>query len=128
MKRETLGWTIAGAVEPIGFFNSFSPSIADIQTQHSQSAAGIAGLRAGYLPALGLSLALGVGLSLLAKSPVPFLASAASSAYMVHSYEMALPQGTRLLDRWDVPLTPAPVQPPQTSNWPWLSPSGQQVL
>lgn len=104
-QRELIGWTIVAAVEPTGFFNSFNPSIWDIKSgvvanSADQTAQNVARLRSGYTPALVLSLALGAGLSFLADSAVPFLAAAASSAYMVHAYEMALPGEHRLLGSW----------------------------
>jgi len=130
MRKDVIAYTLIAAIEPSGFANAFNPSMHEIKSQvvtadPAQMAANIAGLRAGYGPALALSLALGLGLSFLAKSPVPLLATAASSAYMIHSYEMALPAGSRLGDPvaqlFNAPAAAPAIQPWSSAGRAWLA-------
>ena len=93
--RDTLDQSVLSAVACAGFFNLFSPNFAEVRA--NQSDADLLHLRESYRPAVATSLFLGLGLSLLAHSPLPIVAAGATSMAMVGIYEHALPPDRRLL-------------------------------
>ena len=79
------------------FWSGFLPSLFTIATFSGGDEAKVAHtkkwIRRGELQAIGLSLALGAGASVLAKEPWPLLGSAAMCIYLAYQYEHALKQG-----------------------------------
>lgn len=80
------------------FWSGFLPSLFTIATfsggSDEKAAHTKKWIRRGEAQAIGLSLALGAGASVLAREPWPLLGSAAMSAYLMLQYEHALRQGT----------------------------------
>lgn len=80
------------------FWSGFLPSLFTIATFSGGDAEKVAHtkkwIRRGEVQAIGLSLALGAGASVLAREPWPLLGSAAMCAYLACQYEHALRQGT----------------------------------
>ena len=98
---ELIALTLLAAAETAHSFSSYLPSYFTIK---SFALAGdgpdvqrkVTDLRSGYVPASIFGMALGAVVSMLAKSPLPFLATIASAGVMIALYEGALPSDMRL--------------------------------
>jgi hypothetical protein len=89
--------SIFTAAETAHAFSAFMPSHFTIKTfalegDPAAVAVKLENLRSGYLPATLFGLLLGGVVSVLARSPLPLLASLGASAVMVLNYELAIPQ------------------------------------
>ena len=80
------------------FWSGFLPSLFTIATFSGGDDAKVAHtkkwIRRGEVQAIGLSLALGAGASVLSGEPWPLIGSAGMCAYLAYQYEHALRQGT----------------------------------
>jgi hypothetical protein len=88
---ESIGLTILTIAEVPNFFSGLLPSLFTIGTfADEESAETEYWIRRGEINAAGLSLALGLGSSLISKSPLPFVGSIAMCAFLIYHYETAL--------------------------------------
>jgi hypothetical protein len=80
------------------FWSGFLPSLFTIATFSGGDEAKVAHtkkwIRRGEVQAIGLSVALGAGASVLAKEPWPLMGTLAMCAYLIWQYEHALRLGT----------------------------------
>ncbi len=105
MKERTLRiaeWSALSALGAAGFFQCFSPNLHEIKTEitsgtDSSIADKLDQLRDSYVKAGLWSGVLGIVSSIIAESPIPFLATTATSGAMVATYETALPPNYQLL-------------------------------
>lgn len=91
---EAIGLTILTIAEVPNFFSGLLPSLFTIghfSTDESDEAC--YWIRRGEINALGLSLALGVGASMISKSWFPFIGCVGMSAFLMYHYEHALRHG-----------------------------------
>ncbi len=101
MDRDTIALSAVAAAESAHAYSSFLPSTFTVKAFTLDSNSGdvakkVAQLRSGYLPATIFSIALGTGLSLVARSWAPVAFSAVAAAGMVTLYERNLPAEMRL--------------------------------
>ena len=91
---ESIGLTILTIAEVPNFFSGLLPSLFTIgHFSSDESAEAVYWIRRGEVNALGLSLALGMGASLLSHSAWPFIGCVAMSAFLMYHYEHALRHG-----------------------------------
>ncbi len=91
---EAIGLTILTIAEVPNFFSGLLPSLFTIgHFAEDESSEAIYWIRRGEVNALGLSLALGVGASLISHSYWPFIGCVAMSAFLMYHYEHALRNG-----------------------------------
>ncbi len=101
MDSNIIALSLLTAGEQAHSFSAYLPSHFTIRnwvldgTKEKQDA-NISNLRSGYIPSLIFGLGLGGVVSYIAKSPLPFIFSAATAAAMVMLYEQALPADKRL--------------------------------
>jgi hypothetical protein len=101
---ETIALAIITIAEVPNFFSGLLPSLFTIgHFSNDESEESIYWIRRGEINALGLSLALGLGSSLLSKSAAPFIGSVLMSAFLIYHYETALRsgQGNSITDQRD---------------------------
>lgn len=84
-----LGLAILAAAEVPNFLAGMMPSLMTIRT-FADDPEQIRALRRGELVGSALALGVGLGASLIANSPVPFIASAAVLAVLLYEYEKAM--------------------------------------
>lgn len=95
INAQSIGLTILTIAEVPNFFSGLLPSLFTIgHFADDESSDALYWIRRGEINALGLSLALGLGASLLSKSPAPFIGCVAMSAFLMYHYEHALKHGT----------------------------------
>lgn len=91
---EAIGLTILTIAEVPNMFSGLLPSLFTIgHFSSDESAEAIRWIRRGEINALGLSLALGFGASLISRSAYPFVGCVAMSAFLMYHYEYALRHG-----------------------------------
>jgi hypothetical protein len=94
---EVTALTVLTVAEIPNFWSGFLPSLFTIATFSGGDAEKVAHTRAwirrGELQAAGLSLALGIGASALAKEPWPLLGTMGMIVYLAWQYECALKKG-----------------------------------
>lgn len=91
---EAIGLTILTIAEVPNMFSGLLPSLFTIgHFSTDESAEAIRWIRRGEVNALGLSLALGLGASLVSKSWLPFVGCVGMSAFLMYHYEYALRHG-----------------------------------
>lgn len=98
---ELIALTLLAAAETAHSFSSYLPSYFTIKSfalsgDNQEVCQKVSDLRSGYVPASIFGIALGAVVSMLAKSPLPFVATIASAGVMIMLYEGALPQDMRL--------------------------------
>jgi hypothetical protein len=95
---ENVALTVLVIAEIPNFWSGFLPSLFTIATFSGGDEAKVAHtkkwIRRGELQAIGLSVALGAGSSLLARQPWPLIGTLAMCAYLAWQYEHALRLGT----------------------------------
>lgn len=84
-----LGLAILAAAEVPNFLAGMMPSLMTIRT-FADDPEQLAALRRGELVGSILSLAVGLGASLVAESPLPLLASSGVLAVLLYEYEKAM--------------------------------------
>lgn len=94
---EITALTVLVVAEIPNFWSGFLPSLFTIATFSKGDQAKMdhtkRWIRRGEIQAMGLSVALGVGASLLAAEPWPFLGTLGMVAYLLYQYEHALKLG-----------------------------------
>lgn len=91
---EAVGLTILTIAEVPNFFSGLLPSLFTIgHFSTDESAEAIRWIRRGEVNALGMSLALGLGASLITHNAMPFFGCMAMSAFLMYHYEYALKNG-----------------------------------
>ena len=97
---QTLALSLLTAGEMAHSWSAFLPSRFTVRalvlSGDGKQEKNIKDLRSGYIPALTFGLALGGVVSYIAKSPLPFLFSAATGAIMLVLYEQGLPKEMQL--------------------------------
>ncbi len=101
MNRELIPLTLLTAAESAHAFSAWMPSWFTIKTfalegDPAAVSQKLSNLRSGYLPSMTFSLGLGALVSILARHPLPLLASAVTAGFMIWQYERALPERMRL--------------------------------
>lgn len=89
MTGAQLGLAILSAAEVPNFLAGMMPSLMTIRT-FADDPEQLRALRRGEVVGSALSLAVGLGASLIAGSPIPFIASAAVLAVLLYEYEKAM--------------------------------------
>lgn len=89
MNTAQLGLAILAAAEVPNFLAGMMPSLMTIRT-FADDPEQIAALRRGEVVGSVLSLAVGLGASLVSESPVPMLASGAVLGVLLYEYEKAM--------------------------------------
>lgn len=89
MNTAQLGLAILAAAEVPNFLAGMMPSLMTIRT-FADDPEQIAALRRGEVVGSALSLAVGLGASLVSESPVPLLASTAVLGVLLYEYERAM--------------------------------------
>lgn len=89
MTGADLGLTILAAAEVPNFLAGMMPSLMTIRT-FADDPEQLRALRRGEVVGSALSLAVGLGASLVAESPAPMLASVAVLAVLLYEYERAM--------------------------------------
>ena len=112
--REIAEWSALAALGAAGFFNMFTPSTFDIKHELAEhdGRRTLRDLRSSYLQAAIPSGILAGIVSVVAGSPVPILATAATSGLMVGIYESAVDEGERLICLHRTPRIPHEIAPP----------------
>jgi hypothetical protein len=91
---ESIGLTILTIAEVPNFFSGLLPSLFTIgHFSTDESAEAVYWIRRGEVNALGLSLGLGLGASLISKSWMPLVGCVAMSGFLMYHYEHALRHG-----------------------------------
>lgn len=91
---ESIGLTILTIAEVPNFFSGLLPSLFTIgHFSTDESSEAIYWIRRGEVNALGLSIGLGVGASLISKSWMPLVGCIGMSAFLMYHYEHALRNG-----------------------------------
>lgn len=91
---ESIGLTILTIAEVPNFFSGLLPSLFTIgHFAEDESSEAIYWIRRGEVNALGLSLGLGIGASLISHSWWPFIGTVAMSGFLMFHYEYALRNG-----------------------------------
>lgn len=91
---EAIGLTILTIAEVPNFYSGLLPSLFTIgHFSSDESGEAIYWIRRGEINALGLSIGLGVGASLLSKSWWPLIGTVLMSAFLMYHYEHALKHG-----------------------------------
>lgn len=91
---ERIGLTILTIAEVPNFFSGLLPSLFTIgHFSTDESSEAVYWIRRGEINALGLSLALGLGASMISKSWLPFAGCLAMSGFLMYHYEHALRHG-----------------------------------
>jgi hypothetical protein len=115
---EITALTVLVIAEIPNFWSGFLPSLFTIATFSKGDAEKMEHtrhwIRRGEVQAIGLSIALGIGASLLASEPWPFVGTLAMVAYLLYQYEHALKVGQDSglgLDMDHPEQAPAPVGP-----------------
>jgi hypothetical protein len=91
---EAIGLTILTIAEVPNFFSGLLPSLFTIgHFSTDESSEAVYWIRRGEVNALGLSLGLGLGASLITRSPLPFIGCIGMSAFLMYHYEHALRNG-----------------------------------
>jgi hypothetical protein len=90
--------TVLTIAEVPNMYSGLLPSLFTISTFSGGDAGKVAHtrrwIRHGEIQATGMAIALGIGASVLAESPYPFLGTLAMCSYLVYQYERALRKGT----------------------------------
>lgn len=89
MSPQQLGLVILAASEVPNFMAGLLPSLFTIQT-FSDDPAKVKALRRGEIVGGALALGVGVGASLVAESPWPFVACAVIFGVLIYEYERAI--------------------------------------
>jgi hypothetical protein len=93
MNPQQLGLVILSAAEVPNFLAGMMPSLFTIRTFAGEADPDkIAALRRGEIVGSAMALAVGLGASLVADSPAPFLACSATLAVLLYEYERAIRQ------------------------------------
>lgn len=94
---EITALTVLTVAEIPNFWSGFLPSLFTIATFSGGDAEKVrhtrAWIRRGEMQAAGLSIALGIGASILAEEPWPILGTLGMIAYLAWQYECALKKG-----------------------------------
>jgi hypothetical protein len=91
---ESIGLTILTIAEVPNFFSGLLPSLFTIgHFSSDESGEAVYWIRRGEVNALGLSLALGAGASMISKSWWPMVGCIGMSAFLMYHYEHALRNG-----------------------------------
>lgn len=91
MNAQTLGLTLLAADSVPNFLAGMMPSLFTIRTFAGQRDPDkMAALRRGELVGSAMALTAGLGASLVADSPAPFLACAGYLAWILYEYERAI--------------------------------------
>lgn len=91
---ESVALTILTIAEVPNFWSGFLPSLFTIgHFSSDESSEAVYWIRRGEANALGLSITLGVGASLISKSWLPLLGTLAMSGFLMYQYEHALRHG-----------------------------------
>lgn len=111
------GFSLLTAGEALHSWSSFMPSAFTannwvLDGSDGEIADKVVMWRKGYRPALAISLGLGLGVSLISRSAVPFLAALIADVLMAVTYEHILPAQYRL----------------NLSDWPAFLVTGQSPL
>jgi hypothetical protein len=101
-KSQLLALTLLTAAETAHSFSAFLPSYFTIRTfaldgDPVSVERKLKNLRSGYLPSVTFGLVLGSVVAFIAKHPLPLVAAAVTSAFMVWQYERAIPAEYRLV-------------------------------
>jgi hypothetical protein len=91
---ESIALTLLVIAEVPNMFSGLLPSLFTIGTFTDDSDADtLYWIRRGEVNALGLSLTLGLGASIISKQAMPFIGTALMSAFLIYHYEHALRNG-----------------------------------
>lgn len=91
---ESIALTILTIAEIPNFWSGFLPSLFTIgHFSDAQSSESLYWIRYGEANAMGLSVTLGIGASLVSKSWLPFVGTLAMCGFLLYQYEKALGAG-----------------------------------
>lgn len=91
---ESVALTILTIAEIPNFWSGFLPSLFTIgHFSSTESSDSLYWIRYGEANAIGLSLTLGIGASIVSKSWLPFVGTVAMCAFLLMQYEKALAAG-----------------------------------